>query len=115
MLNQARQACDVLIVGLNSDESVRLLKGENRPVQPEHGRAAVLASLSSVDLVVIFNEDTPLDLITALRPDVLVKGQDYAREEVVGADQVESWGGKVVLAEILDGHSTTETLRRLAR
>ena len=115
LLNQARQACDVLIVGLNSDESVRLLKGENRPVQPEHGRAAVLASLSSVDLVVIFNEDTPLDLITALRPDVLVKGQDYAREEVVGADQVESWGGKVVLAEILDGHSTTETLRRLAR
>jgi len=114
MLNQSRQACDVLIVGLNSDDSVRRLKGENRPAQPEHGRAAVLASLASVDLVVIFDEDTPLDLITALKPDVLVKGQDYAREDVVGANQVESWGGKVVLAEILDGHSTTETLRRLA-
>jgi D-beta-D-heptose 7-phosphate kinase/D-beta-D-heptose 1-phosphate adenosyltransferase len=114
MLNQSRQACDALIVGLNSDDSVRRLKGESRPVQLERGRAAVLASLSSVDLVVIFDEDTPLDLITALKPDVLVKGQDYAREDVVGADQVESWGGKVVLAELLDGHSTTETLRRLA-
>lgn len=114
LLNQARGACDALVVGLNSDESVRRLKGENRPAQAEHGRAAVLASLSSVDLVVIFSEDTPLELITALRPDILVKGQDYTHDEVVGAEQVESWGGKVVLAEILDGHSTTETLRRLA-
>lgn len=114
LLNQAREACDVLVVGLNSDDSVRRLKGESRPAQPEHGRAAVLASLSSVDLVVIFGEDTPIDLIQALRPDVLVKGQDYAKDEVVGAEQVESWGGSVVLADILDGYSTTETLRRLA-
>lgn len=114
LLNQARHACDALVVGLNGDDSVRRLKGENRPVQQEHGRAAVMASLSPVDLVVIFNEDTPIDLITALRPDVLVKGQDYAREEVVGANEVESWGGKVVLAEILDGYSTTENLRRLS-
>ena len=114
LLNQARSACDVLVVGLNSDDSVRRLKGESRPAQPENGRAAVLASLASVDLVVVFSEDTPIDLIKTLRPEVLVKGQDYAPNEVVGADQVESWGGKVVLADILDGYSTTETLRRLA-
>ena len=115
LLNQARAACDVLIVGLNSDESVRRLKGDGRPVQPEHGRAAVLASLTSVDLVVIFSEDTPLELIDALRPDLLVKGQDYAPDEVVGAAEVKSWGGGVLLAEILEGHSTTQTLRRIAR
>ncbi|NKB55828.1 MAG: D-glycero-beta-D-manno-heptose-7-phosphate kinase [Alphaproteobacteria bacterium] len=115
MLNQARAACDVLIVGLNSDASVRRLKGPERPAQPELGRAAVLASLMPVDMVVIFAEDTPLDLITALRPDILVKGQDYALDEVVGAAEVQSWGGKVVLADILDGHSTTETLRRIAQ
>ena len=115
LLNQARAACDMLVVGLNSDDSVRRLKGEGRPALPENGRAAVLASLSSVDLVVIFAADTPLDLITSLRPDVLVKGQDYAHDEVVGAPEVESWGGKVVLAEILDGFSTTETLRRLSK
>ena len=74
----------------------------------------LLASLSSVDLVVIFGDDTPLDLINTLRPEILVKGQDYTRDEVVGATEVDSWGGKVVLAEILDGYSTTETLRRIA-
>ena len=84
-----------------------------RPAQPEHGRAAVLASLSSVDLVVLFAEDTPIDLINALRPEILVKGQDYAREEVVGAIEVDSWGGKVVLAEFLEGYSTTDILRRM--
>ena len=73
-----------------------------------------MASLSSVDLVVIFGDDTPLDLINMLRPEILVKGQDYTRDEVVGATEVDSWGGKVVLAEILDGYSTTETLRRIA-
>ena len=114
LLNQARAACDILVVGLNSDESVRRLKGEGRPAQLEQGRAAVLASLSSVNLVIIFGEDTPLQLITRLRPNVLIKGQDYARDEVVGAAEVDSWGGKVVLAEILDGYSTTETLRRFS-
>lgn len=114
LLSQARAACDALIVGLNSDDSVRRLKGAGRPAQPEHGRAAVLASLTPVDLVVVFSEDTPLDLIAALKPDVLVKGQDYAPDEVVGAEQVRSWGGTVMLAEILDGYSTTETLRRIA-
>ncbi len=115
LLNQARGACDFLIVGLNSDESVRRLKGENRPAQTESGRASVLASLAAVDMVVIFAEDTPLEVINTLRPDILVKGQDYAVEDVVGAKEVQSWGGTVVLAEILDGHSTTETLRRMTR
>jgi len=114
LLNQARAACDILVIGLNSDASVRRLKGEGRPAQLEQGRAAVLASLSSVNLVIIFGEDTPLQLITRLRPNVLIKGRDYARDEVVGAAEVDSWGGKVVLAEILDGYSTTETLRRFS-
>lgn len=114
LLDQARKACDTLIVGLNSDDSVRRLKGPNRPAQTEISRASVLASLSSVDMVVIFSEDTPLDLINALKPEILVKGQDYAIENVVGAKEVQSWGGKVILADILDGHSTTETLRRMA-
>jgi D-beta-D-heptose 7-phosphate kinase/D-beta-D-heptose 1-phosphate adenosyltransferase len=115
LLNQARAQCDRLIVGLNDDESVRRLKGPTRPAQNEAGRAAVLASLSAVDMVVIFPEDTPLNLISALRPDVLVKGADYTLDKVVGREEVESWGGKVVLAEILDGHSTTATLRRIGQ
>ncbi|MEQ8602695.1 MAG: D-glycero-beta-D-manno-heptose-7-phosphate kinase [Marivibrio sp.] len=113
LIRQARAACDRLVVGLNSDESVRRLKGPDRPVQSEAARAAVLASLAAVDLVVVFGEDTPLALIETLKPDVLVKGADYARDQVVGAAQVESWGGRVVLAELLDGHSTTGTLKRL--
>jgi D-beta-D-heptose 7-phosphate kinase/D-beta-D-heptose 1-phosphate adenosyltransferase len=114
LLKQARSACDRLVVGLNSDASVKRLKGSDRPVQSESSRAAVLASLAAVDLVVIFHEDVPLNLINALRPDVLVKGADYTVAEVVGAKEVQSWGGEVVLAEILDGHSTSETIRRLA-
>jgi len=114
LLNQARAACDRLVVGLNSDDSVVRLKGPGRPVQNESGRAAVLASLASVDLVVTFAQDTPLELITALRPDVLVKGADYAPDAVVGAAEVRSWGGTVMLADILDGHSTTATLQRIA-
>jgi D-beta-D-heptose 7-phosphate kinase/D-beta-D-heptose 1-phosphate adenosyltransferase len=115
LLAQARGACDRLVVGLNSDSSVRRLKGEGRPVQSEAARAQVLASLGAVDLVVIFAEETPVRLIEAIRPDVLVKGADYRRDQVVGADIVESYGGRVLLAEILPGHSTTATLARLAR
>ncbi len=113
LLEQARAGCDRLVVGLNSDASVRRLKGPTRPVQPEAARAAVLASLASVDLVTVFEEDTPLDLLQALRPDVLVKGADYTIETVVGADLVQGWGGRVLLAELLDGHSTTATVARL--
>jgi D-beta-D-heptose 7-phosphate kinase/D-beta-D-heptose 1-phosphate adenosyltransferase len=114
LLKQARSACDRLVVGLNSDASVQRLKGAERPIQGEMSRAAVLASLATVDLVVIFHEDDPMVLINALRPDVLVKGADYSLDGVVGAKEVQSWGGKVVLAEILNGHSTSDTIRRFA-
>lgn len=114
LLRQARAACDRLVVGLNSDASVRRLKGPGRPVQGEAARAAVLASMASVDLLVVFAEDTPLKLIEALRPDVLVKGADYSRDQVVGAEIVEGYGGEVLLAELAPGHSTTATIRRLA-
>jgi D-beta-D-heptose 7-phosphate kinase/D-beta-D-heptose 1-phosphate adenosyltransferase len=115
LLEQARANCDRLVVGLNSDASVQRLKGPGRPVQNEEARAAVLASLASVDLVVLFDEDTPLHLIGEIKPDLLVKGADYRLEEVVGADIVQSYGGKVFLAELLPGHSTTATIARLAR
>ncbi|GAB4370955.1 MAG: D-glycero-beta-D-manno-heptose-7-phosphate kinase [Kiloniellaceae bacterium] len=115
LLEQARAACDRLVVGLNSDASVRRLKGPTRPVQGEAARAAVLASLASVDRVVVFGEDTPLKLIEALKPDVLVKGADYSLAQVVGADVVQGYGGRVVLAELAPGHSTTATIERLAR
>ncbi|MFQ5774786.1 MAG: D-glycero-beta-D-manno-heptose-7-phosphate kinase [Kiloniellaceae bacterium] len=114
LLAQARGACDRLVVGLNGDASVRRLKGEGRPVQSEAARAAVLASLASVDLVVIFAEDTPLRLIEALRPEVLVKGADYALDEVVGADLVQGYGGRVMLAELAPGYSTTGTIEKLS-
>jgi D-beta-D-heptose 7-phosphate kinase/D-beta-D-heptose 1-phosphate adenosyltransferase len=113
LIDQARRSADRLIVGLNADVSVRKLKGPDRPAQGEIARATVLASLKSVDAVVIFSEETPLRLIEALAPDVLVKGADYALNEVVGADLVTRRGGKVVLANLVRGHSTTETLKRL--
>lgn len=114
LMRQARAACDRLVVGLNSDESVRRLKGDGRPVNGETARATVLASLADVDLVTVFAEDTPLKLIEAVRPDVLVKGADYTRETVVGADLVEGWGGSIVLARLAEGHSTTATIRRMS-
>ena len=113
LLEQARAACDRLVVGLNSDSSVRRLKGPTRPVQPEAARAAVLASLAAVDLVCVFDEDTPVELIAALRPELLVKGADYAVEDVVGHEMVEGWGGRIMLAQLLPGHSTTATVARL--
>jgi D-beta-D-heptose 7-phosphate kinase/D-beta-D-heptose 1-phosphate adenosyltransferase len=114
LLRQAREACDKLVVGLNSDASVRRLKGEERPVQSEAARGTVIGSLESVDAVVIFGEDTPFELISQIRPDVLVKGADYTVETVVGADVVQSYGGKVVLARLAEGHSTTRTIERIA-
>lgn len=113
LLEQARAQCDRLVVGLNSDASVRRLKGPSRPVQPEAARAAVLASLAAVDLVCLFEEDTPETLLRALRPDLLVKGADYRPDQVVGGGFVESYGGRVMLAELLAGHSTTATVARL--
>jgi D-beta-D-heptose 7-phosphate kinase/D-beta-D-heptose 1-phosphate adenosyltransferase len=113
-LNQARGWCDRLIVGLNTDRSVRALKGEGRPVNDLESRALVLAGLGCVDLVAPFDEDTPIRLIEQVRPDVLVKGADYAESEVVGAALVRAWGGEVRLADIVDGYSTTAAIARMA-
>ena len=110
VLAQARAACDRLVVGLNSDSSVARLKGDHRPVQREQARAAVLAALEAVDLVVIFQEDTPLELIREVRPIVLVKGGDYRREDVVGGEVVEAAGGEVHIVDIVPGQSTTRVL-----
>jgi D-beta-D-heptose 7-phosphate kinase/D-beta-D-heptose 1-phosphate adenosyltransferase len=115
VLAKARAACDRLVVGLNSDASVKRLKGEGRPIQDAHARADVLAALEAVDLVVVFEQDTPLELIMRLRPKVLVKGGDYRRDQVVGGEVVERDGGEVILVDLLPGHSTTGIVRRSAR
>ncbi len=112
-LAQAKGWCDRLIVGLNSDASVRALKGEGRPVNDLESRALVLAGLRSVDLVAPFDEATPVKLIEAARPDVLIKGADYTEDQVVGGDLVKSWGGEVRLADLVDGYSTTAAIARL--
>ena len=112
VLTAARGACDRLVVGLNSDASVKRLKGEGRPVQDERARAEVLAALEAVDLVVIFEEDTPLKLIEQITPSALVKGGDYTREQVVGHEIVEAQGGQVILVDVLAGFSTTRLVDR---
>ena len=114
LLAEARSACDRLVVGLNSDASTMRLKGNGRPINPAEGRAEVIAALEAVDLVVVFEEDTPLELIKRVRPAVLVKGADYTREEVVGGDVVEAAGGTVMLVDLVPGHSTTGLVRRSA-
>jgi D-beta-D-heptose 7-phosphate kinase/D-beta-D-heptose 1-phosphate adenosyltransferase len=114
LLAEARTACDRLVVGLNSDASTRRLKGNGRPINPAEGRAEVIAALEAVDLVVVFEEDTPLELIKRVQPAVLVKGADYTREEVVGGDVVEAAGGTVMLVDLVPGHSTTGLVRRSA-
>jgi D-beta-D-heptose 7-phosphate kinase / D-beta-D-heptose 1-phosphate adenosyltransferase len=114
LLRQAKAACDRLVVGLNTDASVARLKGPGRPVQPEVARAAVLASIAGVDAVVLFDEETPLALIELLRPDVLVKGADYRLDEVVGAALVQSYGGRVLLAQLEPGYSTSATIASFA-
>ena len=112
LLAAARAACDRLVLGLNGDASVTRLKGEGRPVQPVEARAEVLAALEAVDLVVVFDEDTPAELIARVEPTVLVKGGDYTRDQVVGADLVESWGGEVILVDLVPGHSTSNMVER---
>jgi D-glycero-beta-D-manno-heptose 1-phosphate adenylyltransferase len=114
LLEAARRQGTALIVGVNTDDSVRRLqKGSGRPVNPELARARVLAALAAVDCVVLFGSDTPLELIRQLGPDVLVKGADYAREAIVGADLVESRGGRVVRVPLLGGFSTSSIVERL--
>ncbi len=114
LLARARAACDRLVVALNSDASVSRLKGPDRPVQTETARATVMASMASADLVTLFEEDTPANLIAAIRPDLLFKGADYRPDQVVGADTVTSYGGRVELIPLEEGFSTTGTIRRIA-
>ena len=109
----ARSRGDALVVGINSDTSVKRLKGPERPVRSEADRAFVLASLEAVDAVCVFDEDTPLELVRALRPDVIVKGGDYSPENVVGAAEVRSWGGECVIIPLTPGHSTTSIIEQL--
>ena len=112
LLAAARAACDRLVLGLNSDASVTRLKGQGRPVQPAQARAEVLAPLAAVDIVVVFEEDTPAELIAQVKPTVLVKGGDYTREQVVGREIVEALGGEVILIDLVPGHSTTSMVER---
>jgi len=112
LLTQAKQQCDKLIVGLNSDTSVRHLKGASRPINTQQDRAAVLSQLRSVDHVVVFEEPTPVNLIKALRPDVLIKGKDYTVDQIAGAQEVLSWGGEIYLADLIEGKSTTKIISK---
>ncbi|MDO9081061.1 MAG: D-glycero-beta-D-manno-heptose 1-phosphate adenylyltransferase, partial [Desulfuromonadales bacterium] len=112
-LQQARRLGDLLVLGLNTDASIRRLKGSKRPLIDEAERAHILAALGCIDYVVLFDEETPYELIQLLRPDILVKGGDYTAEEVVGRDLVESWGGRVELITFVDGKSTTSTIDKI--
>jgi D-beta-D-heptose 7-phosphate kinase/D-beta-D-heptose 1-phosphate adenosyltransferase len=112
-LREAKREGDILILALNSDESVRSLKGDKRPLTPEDERADVVASLESVDFVTIFNEQTPLALIEYLKPDILVKGGDWAEDQVVGRESVKQWGGKVVIIPESKGASTTNIIEKI--
>lgn len=114
-LARAKSEGDILVVGLNSDRSVRSLKGSDRPVQRQDDRAEILAALRVVDYVVIFDEPTPIDLITAVKPAILVKGEDWQEDDIVGAKEVKSWGGRVVRASFISGASTTNLIDRMKK
>ncbi|MGH9787766.1 MAG: D-glycero-beta-D-manno-heptose 1-phosphate adenylyltransferase [Candidatus Acidiferrales bacterium] len=113
LLEQARALGDALVVGLNSDSSVRRLKGGSRPLLAEAGRAEILAALECVDAVTLFEEDTPRELIAALVPDVLVKGGDWKREQIVGREEVEAAGGRVVVIPYVEGYSTSALIEKM--
>ena len=112
-LKQARKLGDFLVVGLNSDESVKRLKGVTRPFNNQSDRAEVLCSLQAVDMVTIFEEDTPLNIITELHPDILVKGGDYDIESIVGAKEVLGWGGEVKIIKFLEGYGTSKLMEKI--
>lgn len=114
-LSEAASHGDKLVVGLNSDSSVKVLKGENRPLNNEDARAIVLSALVMVDALCIFSEDTPFNLITTIKPDILVKGGDYKIEEIAGAKEVIEWGGKVILNPIVKGFSTTGIIDKMKK
>jgi len=111
-LSMAKSFGDKLIVGLNSDASVKRLKGESRPVKNEASRALLLSALSPVDAVVLFEEDTPLELIKAIKPSVLVKGGDYKAKDIVGYKEMNEWGGEVEIVPFLEGHSSTSLINK---
>jgi D-beta-D-heptose 7-phosphate kinase/D-beta-D-heptose 1-phosphate adenosyltransferase len=115
VLAQSRSHCEKLVVGLNSDASVKRLKGKDRPIQSEQARAEVLAGLEAVDLVVIFGEDTPLELIRRVKPTVLVKGGDYKPDQVVGREVVKAQGGEVIVVDLVKGFSTTRIVEKSRR
>lgn len=112
-MRQARKAADALLVGVNGDASVRRLKGEGRPLVPAEERAELLRAMEAVDRVIVFEEDTPRELILVLKPDVLVKGADWAPDRIVGAREVASWGGRVLRAPLVDGASTSAIIARI--
>ncbi|MGH9369964.1 MAG: D-glycero-beta-D-manno-heptose 1-phosphate adenylyltransferase [Vicinamibacterales bacterium] len=112
-LQQARRLGDALIVGVNGDRSVRRTKGPERPINPQEERAELLAGLECVDAVVVFDEDTPADIIHAVQPDILVKGADWAADQIVGRDTVEARGGRVVRIDVEPGHATTTILEKI--
>ncbi|MCX6355943.1 MAG: D-glycero-beta-D-manno-heptose 1-phosphate adenylyltransferase [Candidatus Aureabacteria bacterium] len=114
-LRAAREQGDLLVVGLNSDESVRRLKGPGRPLVPEGDRAELLAALEMVDYIVLFPEDTPAELIAEVKPDVLVKGGDYRPEEIAGQDTVKASGGRVVIIPLVESRSTTSLIEKIRR
>ena len=114
LLTAARSHGDALIVGLNSDASVKRLKGHDRPVRNQAERAYVLAALEAVDIVVLFEEDTPLELVKSLRPDVIVKGGDYTLDSIVGAREVQSWGGEAIVVPLTPGQSTSSIIEKLS-
>ena len=113
LLHHAKNECDKLVVGLNSDSSVAKLKGKDRPIQKENARATVLLALKDVDVVIIFNEETPIKLIELIKPDVLIKGGDYKIDEIVGAEFIQQNGGRVVLSDYKKGHSTSDIIKKI--
>ena len=113
LLHHAKNECDKLVVGLNSDSSVAKLKGKDRPIQKENARATVLLALKDVDVVIIFNEETPIKLIELIKPDVLIKGGDYKIDEIVGAEFIQQNGGRVVLSDYKNGHSTSDIIKKI--
>ena len=114
-LERAKRLGDILVVGMNTDRSVRKIKGSGRPIVAEKDRATLLSALKMVDYVVLFDEPTPIRLIEAIKPDVLVKGSDWKKRDIVGADFVESYGGKVRRIGLLKGRSTTDVVKKIAR
>ena len=113
LLHCAKNECDKLVVGLNSDSSVAKLKGKDRPIQKENARATVLLALKDVDVVIIFYEETPIKLIELIKPDVLIKGGDYKIDEIVGAEFIQQNGGRVVLSDYKNGHSTSDIIKKI--